>query len=512
MTSEKIALISVYDKTGLEDFTRGLVALKYRILSTGKTAQFLKQCGLDVEDVSHYTGFPEILSGRVKTLHPKIHAGVLARRHEAEDQKAMRDLKIPFIDLVAVNLYPFESQPGIEMIDVGGPTMLRAAAKNFEDVLVVCDPADYKEVLSVIARASEAIPIDFRKNLAAKVFERTSQYDAAIAEYFNSGASVFGLRSSVHQLRYGENPHQKAYFELGSGDVPLWEPPIQGKELSYNNILDADAAWGLIHEWTRDYGPGTKDQKQELACVIVKHANPCGVALSDQSLKEAFEKAYDCDPISAFGGIVGFNKPVDGETAQSVAKLFLEVILAPGFSKEALQILSAKKNLRLLISRDVLPPKNICRSAGGGRLIQDADLLEESVSGWRVATKRKPTPEEMKAMEFAWKIVKYVKSNAIVFASHDRVLGIGAGQTSRVDAVKIAAMRMSDAERTTRNAARVVASDAFFPFPDNIEEIAKTKATAIIQPGGSVKDAEVIAAADRHDMAMVFTGARHFRH
>ena len=521
MTSEKIALISVYDKTGLEDFARALGALPYKILSTGKTAQFLKQCGLAVEVVSDYTGLPEILGGRVKTLHPKIHAGILARRKEPEDQKAMKDLKIPFIDLVVVNLYPFESQPGIEMIDVGGPTLLRAAAKNFEYVTVVCDPGDYKRVWAALEKGD--IGPELRRELAGKVFARTAQYDAAIAvsPLFVRGGEGGGRYTSPNPLltkegiplRYGENPHQKAAFELALGEEPLWEKPLQGKELSYNNILDADAAWGLIHEWTKDKGPRTKDQKQEFACVIVKHANPCGVALSDQSLEDAFEKAFACDATSAFGGIVAFNKPVDGKTAGVLAKIFLEVVLAPGFSKEALDILAAKKNLRLLLMRETAGPQKMVRSAGGGRLVQDVDTAKEPPSSWQIKTARKPSEEEIEAMEFAWRVVKYVKSNAIVFASRNRVLGIGAGQTNRVDSVKIAASKLAASLSADRNVgAVVVASDAFFPFPDNIEEIAKTNATAIIQPGGSIKDAEVIAAANRHNIAMVFTGVRHFRH
>lgn len=309
-------------------------------------------------------------------------------------------------------------------------------------------------------------------------------------------------------LRYGENPHQKAAFELALGEEPLWEKPLQGKELSYNNILDADAAWGLIREIQT-----SNIKNQNFGCAIIKHANPCGVALSDQSLEDAFEKAFACDATSAFGGIVAFNKPVDGKTAGVLAKIFLEVVLAPGFSKEALDILAAKKNLRLLLMRETAGPQKMVRSAGGGRLVQDVDTAKEPPSSWQIKTARKPSEEEIEAMEFAWRVVKYVKSNAIVFASRNRVLGIGAGQTSRVDSVKIAASKLAASLSADRNVgAVVVASDAFFPFPDNIEEIAKTNATAIIQPGGSIKDAEVIAAANRHNIAMVFTGVRHFRH
>ncbi len=502
---EKIALLSVYDKSGLEPFAKKLVGLKFKILSTGKTAAFLRQHGIEVTDVSDFTGFPEILEGRIKSLHPKVHAGILARRNVTEDRKAMCDLKIPFIDLVVVNLYPFESKPGIEMIDVGGPTMLRAAAKNFEHVTVVCDTTDYDEALSVIARRSpkandEAISLSFRKRMAAKVFAVTARYDAAIADFFD-------LRKT--SLRYGENPHQKAFFELESGKKPLWEKPIQGKELSYNNVLDADAAWWLIREL-----------KGELfACAVIKHTNPCGVACSKKSLLDAFEKAYACDTTSAFGGIVAFNREVDKNTAEALSKIFLEIILAPGFSKEALDILRAKKNLRLLISCETAGPDQTVRSAGGGLLVQDSDTAMESAKTWQIKTKREPTQKEMKAMALAWKVAKHVKSNAIVFASTDRVLAIGGGQTSRIDAVKLAARKLNDSRSTIHACPpvvwrdpRVVASDAFFPFPDNISAIAKTKATAIIQPGGSVKDAEVIAAADQYHLAMVFTGVRHFKH
>lgn len=487
MSETRLALISVYDKTGLENFARSLIQLHFKIISTGKTAAFLKDCGISVQDVSDYTGFPEILGGRVKTLHPKIHAGILARKNETRDQKVLRDLDIPFIDLVVVNLYPFESAPGIENIDVGGPTMLRAAAKNFESVTVVTDVGDYDRVVKAFENGNSSL--ELRKELAGKVFARTAQYDAAIA-------NCPGLWTGVNQLRYGENPHQKAEWRVSPNEA-LWDAPLQGKELSYNNIVDADAAWWIIREFL----------KETFAVAIIKHTNPCGVALSEKSLKNAFEKALACDSTSAFGGIVACNKPIDADAAVSLAGIFLEVILAPDFSKEALEIFSHKKNLRLLKTRfDVVPQKTV-RSAGGGELTQTADIIAEESSKWEIKTKRAPTEKEMQSLQFAWKVVKHVKSNAVVFGFEDRIAAIGAGQTSRVDSVKVAVMKAKESLKGT-----VVASDAFFPFPDNIEEIAKTGATAIIQPGGSVKDAEALSSADRHNLAMLFTGVRHFRH
>lgn len=501
MPEIKRALISVYDKTGLENFARGLIRIGFQILSTGKTASFLKDRGIPVRDVSICTGFPEILGGRVKTLHPKIHAGILARRGDAEDEKAMRDLQIDWIDLVAVNFYPFESAPGIENIDVGGPAMLRAAAKNFERVTVVADAADYDRVLKALENGGPSP--ELRRELAGKVFARTAQYDNAIAEYFIPSFDRLRMTGRGdpstgpgEPLRYGENPHQKAVWQVAPGTA-LWEVPIQGKELSYNNIVDADAAWWLIREF----------EKEPFAVAIIKHTNPCGVALSGKSLRDVFEKALACDPVSAFGGIAALNKPVDADTAVALAGIFLEVVLAPGFSQEALEILSHKKNLRLLKARFGAAPQKTIRSAGGGELVQDTDIAGEDPARWRVQTKRIPTGEEMRALVFAWKVAKHVKSNAIVFSFEDRIAAVGAGQTSRVDSVKMAVMKAEG-----RLGGTVVASDAFFPFPDNIEEIAKTGATAVVQPGGSVRDAEVIAAVDRHHLAMLFTGLRHFRH
>lgn len=490
MAEQKAALISVYDKTGLESLARTLIQLKFKILSTGNTARFLKGKGIEVEEISHYTRFPEILEGRVKTLHPKIHAGILARKNRQEDLKTLAELKASAIDLVVVNLYPFETTPTLENIDIGGPTLLRAAAKNYEHVTVVCDPADYDRVAEALAKGET--PLDLRKELAAKVFELMARYDQKVAATF--------CPATFCQLRYGENPHQKAIFHPGPAGELLWQKPLQGKALSYNNILDADAAWWLIREMKK-YG-----------CCVIKHTNPCGAALSGLSLKEAFEKALACDSQSAFGSIVAFNQEVDGATAEACAKLFLEIILAPGFSKPAQTILAKKKNLRLLVMNPTDGPAQLVRSAGGGLLLQDVDRAMEPPSQWEIKTKRKPTEKEMEALEFAWCVVKHVKSNAIVFACEDQTLGIGAGQMSRIDAVKAATMKFNACRMTHDARLVVVSSDAFFPFPDNIEAIAKAGATAIIQPGGSIKDAEVIAAADQHNLAMVFAGARHFRH
>lgn len=480
MSEKKIALISVYDKTGLETFANRLVSLGYEILSTGNTAKYLKDRGIDCIEVSDYTGFPEIFEGRVKTLHPKIHAGILAPPSK-EAQKKLEEMGIDPISLVVVNLYPFESQPTIENIDIGGPALLRAAAKNYERVTVVTDVSDYPRVATALEKGE--VPLNLRKELAGKVFARTAGYESAIAGYFGG-----------NKLRYGENPHQKAWFQPGEN---LWGEPLQGKELSYNNILDCDAAWWLIQEF--------KDEP--FAVAIIKHTNPCGMALSQKSLREAFEKSFACDSESAFGGIVVLNREVDQKTAEAMKKIFFEVILAPGFSKEALGIFGKKKNLRLLEMRSVSGPVQRTCSAGGGLLVQGADRSMEEIPTFQTKTKRKPAEKELPALQFAWKVVKHVQSNAIVFAHEDRLVGVGAGQTSRVGAVQVAVLRARDSLKET-----VVASDGFFPFADNIEEIAKTGATAIIQPGGSIRDEEVIEACNKHNLAMVFTGVRHFRH
>lgn len=509
-SSGKTALLSVYDKTGVAPFAQRLFRLGFKIISTGKTAAFLKDAGVAVQEVSDYTGFPEIFEGRVKTLHPKIHAGILARGGAggaaAADEKVLAGLGAAAIDLVVVNLYPFEEAANIENIDIGGPTLLRAAAKNFERVWAVCDPADYERVAAVLEASgakSGSGALELRRELAGKVFCRTARYEMAIAKFF-----------AAQKLRYGENPHQAGWFLPGFSGGDLWESLEVGKEISYNNILDADAASGLIREFSDAAG-------EPYAAAIIKHTNPCGVAVSRESLVKAFENALSCDPTSAFGGVVALNREVDAICAEALALIFLEVILAPGFSKEAQKILAKKKNLRLLVAKGAAKgdfplgkPREIWRSAGGGLLIQEGDSKPSLPAKWETKTKRQPTPAELRALQFAWKVVKHVKSNAIVFSDEEKTLGIGAGQTSRIDSVKLAVGKMKLLGHASLREASplVAASDAFFPFADNIEAIAQSGATAVIQPGGSVKDAEVIKAADRHHLAMLFTGVRHFRH
>jgi phosphoribosylaminoimidazolecarboxamide formyltransferase/IMP cyclohydrolase len=524
------ALISVFDKTGIVEFAKRLAALKIEILSTGGTAKLLREAGVAVRDVSDFTGWPEMLGGRVKTLHPKVHGGLLFRRKHADDQKQAAEHGIAPIDLVVVNLYPFEATAAkdgltaeelIENIDIGGPTMLRSAAKNFESVTVVSDPQDYARVAEELEAAREPA-LATKLELARKVFAATSSYDGKITmelERLSAAQGVGGtaghialapkaaLPERVHislrrqqGLRYGENPHQAAALYIPAGRAPdglAAAKQLQGKELSYNNFVDLEAARSLAAEFTRP------------AAVIVKHNNPCGTA-EQESLLEAYRKALVSDPISAFGGVLAFNRVVDAVTAEEVAKLFAECIAAPGFDAQAKIIFAAKKNLRLLeLPVGGLEPERELQLKRilGGMLVQEPDLGELKDHELRTVTKRVPTPEEMSTMRFAWKVCKHVKSNAIVFAKAGATLGVGAGQMSRVDSVKIAVMKSQQSL-----AGSVVASDAFFPFPDGVEEAAKAGATAVIQPGGSVKDAEVIAAADRLEMAMVFTGMRHFLH
>jgi len=518
------ALISVFDKTGIVEFAKRLAALRIEILSTGGTAKLLREAGVTVRDVADFTGWPEMLGGRVKTLHPKVHGGLLYRRKHAEDQKQAAEHGITPIDLVVVNLYPFEATAAkqgltaeelIENIDIGGPTMLRSASKNFESVTVVTDPADYAKVAQEL-EASRETSLAMRLELALKVFATTSRYDGMIATELErlsaaSGHITLGekplLPDRVHialqkqqPLRYGENPHQAAALYVPSGSAPSGlaaAKQLQGKELSYNNYVDLEAARSLAAEFTQP------------AAVIVKHNNPCGTA-ERETLLNAYLKALASDPISAFGGVLAFNRIVDAATAEEVAKLFVECIAAPGFDEKAKAIFAAKKNLRLL----ELPPGGLAperelqlKRILGGMLVQQPDLGEIREDHLRTVTKRGPTPAEMQTMRFAWKVCKHVKSNAIVFAKDGATLGVGAGQMSRVDSVKIAVMKAQSSLAGT-----VVASDAFFPFPDGVEEAAKAGAVAIIQPGGSVRDNEVIAAADRLGMAMVFTGMRHFLH
>ncbi|HEX8838632.1 MAG TPA: bifunctional phosphoribosylaminoimidazolecarboxamide formyltransferase/IMP cyclohydrolase [Candidatus Acidoferrum sp.] len=517
------ALISVFDKTGIVDFAKRLAALKIEILSTGGTAKLLRENGVVVRDVSDFTGWPEMLGGRVKTLHPKVHGGLLFRRKHADDQKQAKEHGISPIDLVVVNLYPFEAtaaKPGlaaeelIENIDIGGPTMLRSAAKNFESVTVVWDPADFERVAKEIETVGETT-LETRLELARKVFATTSRYDGMITMELErlAGNGHVAVQSKptlperVHialrrqqELRYGENPHQAAALYVPAGRAPeglAAAKQLQGKELSYNNFVDLEAARSLAAEF------------KSPAAVIIKHNNPCGTA-EQTSLLEAYMNALACDPVSAFGGVLAFNREVDAATAEEVVKLFVECIAAPGFVARSKEIFAAKKNLRLL----ELPPGGLqpqrelqLKRILGGMLVQQPDCGELNDSELRTVTKRVPTAEEMHTMRFAWKVAKHVKSNAIVFARDGATVGVGAGQMSRVDSVKIAVMKAQSPLAGT-----VVASDAFFPFPDGVEEAAKAGATAVIQPGGSVRDPDVIAAADRLGLTMVFTGMRHFLH
>jgi phosphoribosylaminoimidazolecarboxamide formyltransferase/IMP cyclohydrolase len=518
------ALISVFDKTGIVEFAKRLAALKIEVLSTGGTAKLLREAGVSVRDVSDFTGWPEMLGGRVKTLHPKVHGGLLFRRKYAEDQKQAAEHGIAPIDLVVVNLYPFEATAAkagltaeelIENIDIGGPTMLRSAAKNFESVTVVTDPADFERVAKELESAGETT-VATRLELARKVFATTSRYDGLITTELERLAAAAGhvalearplLPERVHlalrrqqELRYGENPHQSAALYIPSGRAPeglAAAKQLQGKELSYNNFVDLEAARSLAAEF------------QNPAAVIIKHNNPCGTA-EQETLLDAYLKALACDPVSAFGGVLAFNRAVDAATAEEVAKLFVECIAAPGFADRAKEIFTAKKNLRLLeLPAGGLEPERELQLKRilGGMLVQQPDLGEIKESELRTVTKRAPTAEEMHTMLFAWKVSKHVKSNAIVFAKDGATLGVGAGQMSRVDSVKIAVMK---AQQPLGGS--VVASDAFFPFPDGVEEAAKAGATAVIQPGGSMRDNEVIAVADRLGLAMVFTGMRHFLH
>lgn len=499
------ALLSVTDKTGLAGFARGLAAAGVELISTGGTAAVLREAGLEVRDVSEHTGFPEMLEGRVKTLHPKVHGGLLFRRDKEEHVRQAADHGIAPIDLVVVNLYAFEGTvaregvtraEAIENIDIGGPSMLRSAAKNHESVTVVCDPCDYDAVLAEMSAHGGATTTGLRARLAAKVFDRTARYDRAIADYLaGEGADFSCSLPRLATLRYGENPHQQA--ELYGRFADHCEQ-LHGKELSYNNILDITAAVDLIGEF------------DEPTVAILKHTNPCGVG-SDEDLRAAWDKAFATDRQAPFGGIIIANRPLSAPLAEAIGGIFSEVIIAPDFEAPALDLLRKKKNLRLMRLRDAgaHAPRDV-RSVLGGVLVQDHDDAGETADGSRAVTRRAPTPDEVRAMDFGWKVVKHVKSNAIVFAGPDRTLGIGAGQMSRVDSVRIAVWKAGEAGLSLSGSA--VASDAFFPFPDGLVSAAEAGATAVIQPGGSVRDDEVIAAADDRSVAMVFTGRRHFRH
>jgi phosphoribosylaminoimidazolecarboxamide formyltransferase / IMP cyclohydrolase len=512
------AILSVTDKTGLVEFARKLSGLGVGLISTGGTAKLLRDSGIAVKDISELTGFPEMLDGRVKTLHPKVHGGILHRRENPAHRAAIAEHGILPIDMVVVNLYAFEktaAKPNvpfdelIENIDIGGPSMIRSAAKNFQDVAVVTSPADYDQIAEELAGSGGQLSSPTRWRLAQKAFATTAAYDSAIAstlervsangrfEFHEETGFPQNLRLSfkkVTDLRYGENPHQKAaMYSDGSGKGVANGRQIQGKELSYNNIVDLEAAWDLAQEF------------DEPVCAIIKHTNPAGTA-TGATLAEAYKKALECDPVSAFGGVIGVNRPVNGDAAEEMAKLFLEVIAAPSFDEAARAQFASKKNLRLVEVNDARQ-KWVLKNVSGGILLQDADAHSLAQSDLKVVTKRQPTAEEKRALLFAWKVSKHVKSNAIVYARDGQTVGVGAGQMSRVDSCKIGAMKAVLPLKGT-----VAASDAFFPFPDGVEEIAKAGATAIIQPGGSVRDAEVIEAADRLGLAMIFTGVRHFRH
>jgi phosphoribosylaminoimidazolecarboxamide formyltransferase/IMP cyclohydrolase len=514
------ALISVSNKEGVVDFARGLSAMGVEILSTGGTARILKDQGLKVKDVSQFTGFPELMGGRVKTLHPKVHGGILSRRDHPGDQAEMKQHGLEPIDLVAVNLYPFEStvqkpecrlEEAVEQIDIGGPSMLRSAAKNFEHVVVLVDPRDYSRTLDELGKNDGLLSRESRLALAQKVFSHTAQYDGLIAHYLDRQVRGEGIvrfpvtfsmqLEKVENLRYGENPHQQAAFYR---ERNVTEPCIalarqlHGKAMSFNNYLDANAALELVKEFSG------------VAAVIVKHNNPCGVGLGDTPA-EAFRKARETDPVSAFGGVIAFNHPVDEGTAQEIGSMFVEIVAAPGFEPEALEAMKKKKDLRLLDVGPTLRGESggmDMKRVVGGMLIQDRDTGRiENIRTLKVVTQRKPTEEEYEALAFAWIVCKHVKSNAIVYARSDRTVGIGAGQMSRVDSVKLGAMK---ARSSLKGA--VMASDAFFPFRDGIDEAARSGVTAIVQPGGSIRDEEVIRGADEHGMAMILTGMRHFRH
>ncbi|WP_442597741.1 bifunctional phosphoribosylaminoimidazolecarboxamide formyltransferase/IMP cyclohydrolase [Neobacillus sp. D3-1R] len=511
--SKKRALISVSDKFGIVEFARGLVELGFEIISTGGTKKSLLENGVPVMGISEVTHFPEILEGRVKTLHPSIHGGLLAKRNDEGHQKQLQDHEIDLIDIVCVNLYPFKetiSKPdvtvedAIENIDIGGPTMLRASAKNHEYVTVVVDPQDYDVVLAELKQTGVTTK-ETRRRLAAKVFRHTAAYDALIAEYMTELVQeetpekltvTYELKQS---LRYGENPHQKANFyrkPLGKEFSIAYAEQLHGKELSYNNINDTDAALQIIKEF------------KEPAAVAVKHMNPCGVG-TGETILAAFDKAFEADPVSIFGGIIALNREVEAQTATKLHEIFLEIIIAPSFSTEALEILQAKKNLRLLtIPFDVEAnrEKKIV-SVQGGLLVQEEDYFTLENAEQRVVTKREPTAEEWKALKLGWKVVKHVKSNAIVLANEDMTVGIGAGQMNRVGAANIAIEQAG--EKAT---GAIMASDAFFPMDDTVEAAAKAGVTAIIQPGGSIRDEDSIKKADEYGIAMVFTGVRHFKH
>ena len=522
MANIQRAILSVTDKTGLVDFARRLAAMDVELISTGGTAKLLRDAGIAVKDISDLTGFPEMLDGRVKTLHPKVHGGILHMRSKKEHLAACREHGIEPIDMVVVNLYAFEktaSKPGVEFediienIDIGGPSMVRSAAKNFQDVAIVTSPADYDAIASEMESSGKSLSLKTKWRLAQKAFATTAAYDSAIASTLEqigapeAESKKFELGSSegfpqmlrlsfnkAFDLRYGENPHQEAaLYSDGTGKGIANGKQLQGKELSYNNIVDLQAAWDLAQEF------------DESVCAIIKHTNPCGTAVAP-TLAEAYKRALECDPVSAFGGVIGVNRSIDRGTATEMAKLFLEAIAAPGFDDAAREIFATKKNLRLV---EVVPMQQtwVLKNVSGGVLLQDNDMRPLTDADLKVVSERQPTEQEMRDLLFAWKVCKHVKSNAILYARNGQSTGVGAGQMSRVDSARIGAMKSVLGIQGS-----VAASDAFFPFPDGVEEIAKAGATAIIQPGGSVRDQEVIDAANKLGLAMVTTGVRHFRH
>lgn len=520
------ALLSVSDKSGIVDFARALSGRNVEIVSTGGTSKTLAGEGIAVRDVSELTGFPEIMDGRVKTLHPGVHGGLLGIRDDADHASAMKEHDIAPIDLLVINLYPFEEvrfgggdyATTVENIDIGGPAMLRAAAKNHAYVAVVTEPADYARILEALAENDGALPYRLRQELAAKAFARTAAYDAAISGWFAETLevdapdfrAVGGRLKEV--MRYGENPHQKAGFYVTGESRPgvATATQLQGKQLSYNNINDTDAAFELVSEFSPE---------RSAAVAIIKHANPCGVA-EGATLREAYEKALACDPVSAFGGIVALNRPLDAEAATEIVKIFTEVIIAPDATEEARAIVAAKKNLRLLVTGGLADPRApglSVKTVAGGVLVQSRDNGVVDDLDLKVVTKRAPSEKEMADLIVAFRIAKHVKSNAIVYVRDGATVGVGAGQMSRVDSARIAARKAEDAAEAAGNAepltrGSVVASDAFFPFADGLLSAVEAGATAVIQPGGSMRDDEVIAAADEHGIAMVMTGMRHFRH
>ena len=511
----KRALLSVFDKTGMADFAKALAGLGVDLVSTGGTAKLIASTGAAVRDISDLTGFPEMMDGRVKTLHPKVHGGLLAVRDNPTHAASMAEHEIGAIDLVVVNLYPFEEtiakgasyDETIENIDIGGPAMIRSASKNWRSVAVVTDASAYGAIADELRENDGSLSLETRAKLAAAAYKRTSEYDAAITAYLSQAdsgkdedafpASLTLDAKKAADLRYGENPHQKAALYTASNSGVANAEQLHGKEMSYNNYVDTDAAWSLVSDFSVP------------AAAIIKHTNPSGVGVGS-SLAEAYKRALSTDPVSAFGGIVAFNRKVDAETAKLVIEIFSEVVVAPDFEPEALDVFRTKKNLRVLRVASSKPEATVVRQISGGYILQSADLHVIAESDLQTVTKRKPTESEMRSLLLAWSVCKHVKSNAIVFTNEVQTLGVGAGQMNRVDSVRIAAARAERFDLELKGSA--VASDAFFPFRDNVDEAARFGVSAIIQPGGSVKDAESIEAADEHGIAMVFTGIRHFRH